>query len=41
MITIQQTNNLINVAVLGEFTLADFKQFEEMAVKKNPASLTP
>lgn len=34
MITIQQTNNLVNAAVLGEFTLADFKQFEEEALYK-------
>ena len=32
MITIQQTGNLVNAAVLGEFTLADFKQFEEEAL---------
>lgn len=29
MIAIDIKNNLVNVAVLGEFTLADFKQFEE------------
>lgn len=34
MITIQQTNKLLNVAVMGEFTLADFKQFEENALYK-------
>ena len=34
MITIQQNANLLNVAVLGEFTLADFKQFEEQALYK-------
>lgn len=34
MITIQQNDNLVNVAVLGEFTLADFKQFEEQALYK-------
>jgi hypothetical protein len=34
MITIQQTNNLLNIAVLGEFTIADFKQFEENALYK-------
>lgn len=28
MITIEQKNNLVNVAVLGEFTIADFKTFE-------------
>jgi hypothetical protein len=32
MITIEQSNNLITLAVLGEFTLADFKQFEELAL---------
>ena len=34
MITIQQTSKLVNAAVLGEFTLADFKQFEEQALLK-------
>jgi hypothetical protein len=34
MITIEQTGNLVNVAVMGEFTLADFKQFEDSAVSK-------
>jgi hypothetical protein len=34
MITIQQNATLLNVAVLGEFTLADFKQFEEQALYK-------
>ncbi len=34
MITLQQTDNLLNVAVMGEFTLADFKQFEENALYK-------
>lgn len=29
MININFEQNLVNVAVLGEFTLADFKQFEE------------
>ena len=32
MITIQQEGNLVNAAILGEFTLADFKQFEEQAL---------
>jgi len=32
MITIEQTPTLINIAVMGEFTLADFKQFEEHAL---------
>ena len=29
MITIQKTGNLITVAALGEFTLTDYKEFEE------------
>ena len=32
MITIEQNANLLNVAILGEFTLADFKQFENQAL---------
>lgn len=35
MITIQETDNLINVAVFGEFTLADFKEFEEQVLYKS------
>lgn len=34
MINIQQTETLLNVAVMGEFTIADFKQFEENALYK-------
>lgn len=34
MITLQQTETFLNIAVLGEFTLADFKQFEENALYK-------
>lgn len=34
MITIEQTDNLVNVAVLGEFTLADFRAFEEQSLYK-------
>jgi len=34
MITIEQTESLVNVAVLGEFTLADFKAFEEQSLYK-------
>ena len=34
MITIEQTSTLLNITVLGEFTLADFKQFEEHALYK-------
>jgi hypothetical protein len=34
MITIEQTENLVNVAVLGEFTISDFKTFEEQSLYK-------
>jgi len=34
MITIEQTDNLVNIAVLGDFTLADFKTFEEQSLYK-------
>jgi hypothetical protein len=34
MITIEQTENLVNIAVMGEFTIADFKTFEEQALYK-------
>ena len=34
MITFQQTDNLVNVAVLGEFTLADYKEFEDQVLYK-------
>jgi len=34
MITIEQTDNLVNAAVIGEFTLADFKEFEEQSLYK-------
>ncbi|MDX8379384.1 MAG: STAS/SEC14 domain-containing protein [Gallionella sp.] len=34
MITIEQTENLVNVAVMGEFTLTDFKSFEEQSLYK-------
>lgn len=34
MITIDQTGHLLNIAALGEFTLADFQLFEEEARKK-------
>ena len=37
MITIQETDNLINVAVFGEFTLADYKEFEEQVLYKSRA----
>ena len=34
MIAIEQTDNLVNAAVLGEFTLADFKAFEDQSLYK-------
>jgi hypothetical protein len=34
MITITDSNNLVNIAVMGEFTLADLKQFEQHALYK-------
>jgi hypothetical protein len=34
MITIQKTGNLITVAALGEFTLADYKELEEQVLCK-------
>lgn len=43
MITIDHSDSLVAVAVLGEFTLADFREFEELALVKlnfdRPASL--
>ncbi len=33
MITIKKSPNLVNAAVLGEFTLADFQQFEDVALQ--------
>lgn len=35
MITIQETDNLISVAVFGEFTLADYKEFEGQVLRKS------
>jgi hypothetical protein len=32
MITIDHSNSLVSVAVLGEFTLADFQEFEELVL---------
>jgi hypothetical protein len=34
MITIQKTGNLVSVAIFGEFTLADYKEFEEQVLFK-------
>ena len=38
MITIEQSGNLVNIAVLGEFTLGDFELFENHARKLIKAS---
>ena len=32
MITIERSDHVVNIAVLGEFTLADFKTFEEQSL---------
>lgn len=34
MIVIEQKENLLNVAVIGEFTLTDYKEFEQQVLKK-------
>lgn len=34
MITIDHQDNLVSIAVLGEFSLADFKEFEELVLFK-------
>ena len=41
MITIEQTPSLLNIAVMGEFTLSDFKQFEKQALHqlKSPGTV--
>ena len=38
MISIEEAGNLINVAVFGEFTLADYKEFEEQVLYKSRVS---
>ena len=38
MITIDQKGNLLAIAVLGEFTLADFKEFEDLVRAKAPSA---
>ena len=35
MIAIEESDNLINIAVFGEFTLADYKQFEDQVMAKS------
>ena len=34
MITIEQSENVVNIAVMGEFTLNDFKTFEQQVLYK-------
>jgi hypothetical protein len=34
MITIDNTNSLVSVTVLGEFTLVDFREFEELVLSQ-------
>ncbi len=34
MITIEETGNLISIAVFGEFTLADYREFEDKVLHK-------
>ena len=41
MIAIDRQDNLITVAVLGEFTLADFKEFEDLVLGKVSHGATP
>lgn len=35
MIAIEETDNFINIAVFGEFTLADYKEFEDQVIAKS------
>ena len=37
MITIDQKENLLSIVVLGEFTLADFKEFEDLVRLRRPS----
>lgn len=37
MITIEEAGNLISVAVFGEFTLADYQEFEEKVLYRSHA----
>lgn len=41
MITIDQRENLLVVTVLGEFTLGDFKEFEDAVLAKVSRGTTP
>jgi hypothetical protein len=40
MITIEEAGNVISIAVFGEFTLADYKEFEEQVLFKSRISGT-
>jgi hypothetical protein len=35
MIAIEETDNLINIAVFGEFTLSDYQEFEDKVIAKS------
>lgn len=35
MIAIEETDNLINIAVFGEFTLSDYQEFENQVIAKS------
>lgn len=37
MITIDHKGNLLSIVVLGEFSLADFKEFEDLVRSKTPS----
>src|SRR4051812_14364873 len=39
MIAIEETDNLINIAVFGEFTLADYKEFEDKVIARSRSAL--
>ena len=41
MITTDERGSLLTVTVLGEFTLADFKEFEELVLAKVSHGATP
>jgi hypothetical protein len=41
MITTDQTEQLLSVAVLGEFTLGDFQEFEDLVLAKVSGGGTP
>ncbi|HTY04621.1 MAG TPA: STAS/SEC14 domain-containing protein [Rhodocyclaceae bacterium] len=41
MITTDESGNLLSIAVLGEFTLTDFKEFEDLVLAKVSRGGTP